>query len=160
MCPKKLRYGLLILSICACHCATTNTIADTKIPDTAINRELITAVESYRKAMQELNAPAIFALAHPAYRDNAGTSEGHDDLDYHGLKQVLSTRFKQTKKINYRIQYQRIELKGTEALVDTYIDATFMYEPTGSTPRWLRLTDYNRFRLIKTNHRWQFISGL
>ncbi len=150
----------LILLSALGGCNKQNMIPNTKIADTSQNRDIIEVVENYRKAMERLDAASILSFAHPTYLDNSGTPEGSDDLDYQGLKKVLTNRFKRTKKIHYRIEYQEIHVKGNEAEVDAYIDATFVYEEPKANPRWRRLTDYNRFRLLRDGASWRFISGL
>jgi len=156
------RVGLILsLTISlASGCAKPSFIPNTKVRDTKENREILKVVENYRKAMEGLNAANVLALVHPTYQDNAGTSEGSDDIDFAGLKKLLTTRFKRTTKVRYRIEYHEVETRGRDATVDAYIDATFEYEPPGGQTRWRRLTDYNRFRLLRDGDRWTFVGGL
>ena len=44
--------------------------------------------------MEDRDAAKILVLTHPTYRDESGTPEPADDIDYNGLKQLLSSRFK------------------------------------------------------------------
>jgi len=141
-------------------CVKPGYIPHTKVLDTAQNREIIGVVETYRKAMENRDAAGVLALVHPTYQDNAGTPEGSDDVDFEGLKKLLATRFQRTTKVRYHIEYQGLNVHGRDAQVDAYIDATFVYEPENASPRWRRLTDFNRFRLIKDADRWRFVSGL
>jgi hypothetical protein len=141
-------------------CAKPSFIPNTKVRDTKENRAILKIVEGYRQAMERLDAAGVLALVHPTYQDNAGTAEGSDDIDFTGLKKLLTTRFKRTTKIRYRIEYHDVETKGRDAAVDAYIDATFEYEPQGGPTRWRRLTDYNRFRLMRDGDRWLFVGGL
>lgn len=150
----------LLLPLLLSGCAKQKFIPNTKVADTPLNREIIAAVEKYRKAVSALDAAKVLALAHPTYMDNSGTPEGSDDIDYEALKKLLVTQFKNTSKVRLRIEYQDVSTKGREAMVDTYIDATFVYNTPESNPRWRRLTDFNRFRLVKEKNRWNFISGL
>ena len=151
---------VLLVTMAGAGCSKQKFIPNTKVVDTEINREILRVVEKYRRAASKLDKIAIIALVHPTYQDHGGTPEGGDDIDYAGLKTLLRTRFKRTTKVRMRIEYRSIELKGREARVDTYIDATFVYDQPGANPRWRRLTDFNRFKLIRENKRWQFISGL
>jgi hypothetical protein len=141
-------------------CVKPGYIPNTKVPDTGQNREIIAVVEAYRKAMESRDAAGVLALVHPTYQDNAGTPEGSDDVDFEGLKKLLSTRFQRATKVRYHIEYQGVRVQGRDAQVDAYIDATFVYEPDNGPPRWRRLTDFNRFRAIKDADRWRFVSGL
>jgi len=148
------------LGLAGTGCSKQKLIPNTKVIDTKLNRDILRVVEKYRKAVGKKDKIAILALVHPTYQDHGGTPEGGDDIDFTGLKKLLASRFKMTTKIRMRIEYQAVIIKGREANVDTYIDATFVYDQPGSNPRWRRLTDFNRFRLIKEKNRWQFLSGL
>ncbi len=141
-------------------CSKTKFIPNTKVKDTEVNREILRVVEKYRRAVAKQDKVAILALVHRTYQDTGGTPEGGDDIDYNGLKTLLATRFQRTSKIRMRIEYQDVKFKGREAMVDTYIDATFVYDQPGANPRWRRLTDFNRFTLLRDKKRWAFIGGL
>lgn len=156
---RKLTVLCLLLAF-AGGCSKQKLIPNTKVPDTPLNREVLLVVEKYRKAMEKLDAAAVLALVHPTYQDHAGTPKASDDIDYKGLKELLTTRFKHTTKIRYRIEYQEVRFKGNEAYVDCYIDATFVYNDPSANPRYRRLTDYNRFRLLKDGEHWRFIGGI
>ena len=151
---------LAALAFGASGCAKPRLIPNTQVPDTKLNREVLQVVEKYRRAMERLDAVTVLALAHPTYQDHGGTPQADDDLDLAGLKKLLTTRFKNTTKVRYLLEYQNVHVKGREAEVDAYVDATFEYREPGASPRWRRLTDYNRFRLIKQKATWRFISGL
>lgn len=155
--------GLLavtLLSAALGSCAKQKLIPNTKVPDSKLNREILQVVEKYRRSMEQLDPAGVLMLVHPTYQDHAGTAEGHDDIDYASLKDLLRTRFKKTTKVRYRIEYRRVHFKGRQAEVDAYIDATFVYKEPLANPRWRRLTDFNRFRLLKEGSSWRFISGL
>jgi hypothetical protein len=152
---------LLFLTLAlAAGCAKEKLIPNTKVPDTQLNRNILRVVEMYRRAVVTADAAAILALVHPTYLDNAGTPQGKDDIDYEALKELLKTQFKSTDKIRMRIEYLAVEVRGRQAEVDTWIDATFVYKNPKAQPRWRRLTDANRYRLIRDKDTWRFISGL
>ncbi len=141
-------------------CAKPGLIPNTKVKDTPENRALLKVVETYRQAVENRDAGGVMALVHPTYLDNAGTPEGSDDVDFEALKKLLATRFRRASKIRYHIEPQTVRVLGRDAEVDCYVDATFVYEPESGPARWRRLTDYDRFRLIKDGGEWRFISGL
>lgn len=141
-------------------CSKQKLIPNTKVPDTKLNRDVLGVVEKYRKAMEKLDAAAVLTLVHPSYQDHAGTPDASDDIDYNGLKVLLGSRFKHTTKVRYRIEYQGVQVDGARASVDTYVDATFAYKDPKANPRWRRLTDYNRFLLLKDGDAWRLVGGL
>jgi len=160
LCAPGLLLALGALALTAAGCDRQKLIPNTKVADTKDNREIISVIEAYRKAMESRDAGRILSLVHPTYNDNAGTPEGSDDVDYEGLKKLLGSRFKRATKIRYRIEYQELQTTGRDTQVDTYIDATFVYEPEQGLARWRRLTDFNRFRLLRDGNRWLFVGGL
>ena len=150
--------GLLLCA--AAGCAKPKLIPRTKIPDTEANREVLRVVEDYRRAMEGRDAAAVLALVHPTYSDRCGTPEGDDDLDYAEMKKILASRLKRATRIRFFIEYQAVTARGRDALVDVWIDATFVYEHADLTPKWRRFTDYNRFKLLKDGRTWRFVAGL
>ena len=161
-----MRRGLLLaMSVLALvylcpGCAKPKLIPNTKLKDTEVNREVLKAVMTYQRAMESRSAAAVLSVVHPLYQDNAGTPEGSDDRDYEGIKKLLATHFQNTTKIRYRIEFLDIGVNGREAEVFVYIDATFVFEPQEAPPRWRRMADHHRFKLINDGGRWLFISGL
>lgn len=150
----------LMLTTLAGGCAKPKFIPRTKVKDIPVNREVIRVMEKYRRAVVDSDAARVLALVHPLYQDNAGTPNGADDIDFEKLKSVLGTQYKNTGKIRMRIEYLSVQTKGSLARVDTWIDATFVYSHPEAKQRWRRLTDSNRFRLIKDDKGWRFLSGL
>ena len=154
--------GAALVGLCLAlqACNKQKLIPNTKLLDSEQNRELLRVVERYRRAVERRDVSGVLALVHPRYQDNAGTPDASDDLDRSGVQRLLSGRFSKTKHVRLRIEYQRIKASEQLAEIDTWIDATFVYKHDAATPRWRRLTDYNRFRLAKQGNTWLFIGGL
>lgn len=148
--------GLTVLS----GCNKQKLIPNTKVADTPLHRQILRVVEKYRRAVIKRDAASILALVHPTYQDHSGTAKSDDDLDFDSLKKFLVQQYKNTTKIRMRIEYQKIKVKGLEAHVDTWIDATFVYQQPDGSPYYKRVADAQRFKLVKDNTTWRFISGL
>lgn len=155
-----LAMSLLALGLLGAGCVKPKLIPNTKIKDTEVNRDMLKVVIAYQQAMESRNAAGVLTMVHPLYQDNAGTPEGSDDRDYDGIKKLLATHFQNTTKIRYRIEFLDVKVTGREAEVYVYIDATFVFEPPDAMPRWRRMADHHRYRLLKDGGRWLFISGL
>ncbi|MBW2731443.1 MAG: hypothetical protein JRH20_03565 [Deltaproteobacteria bacterium] len=154
---------VLLLVFCAATivgCNKQKLIPNTKIHDNKINRELIRVIARYRDAMVHKDAVQILTMVHPTYQDQAGTPEPEDDVDFNQLKGLLEGRFQRTERIRYRIEFQRVDIRGREASVDTWIDATFVYKHPDQMPRYRRFADYHRYRLLNEDGKWLFIGGL
>jgi hypothetical protein len=152
--------GLCFLLLLGASCNKGQFIPNTKVADSPVNREVLNIVEKYRNAMEHKDIATIVALTHPTYQHDSGTPDPADDIDYAGLRELLSTRFKHTNQVRCRIEYHDLEIRGETALVDAWIDAAFVYENPDGPPRWQRFTDYNRFQLVRDGNTWRFISGL
>ena len=148
--------GLLALG----GCAGQRMIPNTTILDTKLNREILQVVDEYREAMVQKNAAKILMLAHPSYQDNSGTPEPEDDVDYQGLPKLLKGRFTLADRVRYSVQFQRLSLQGQVVQIDTWIDATFVYRQPNQLPRYKRISDYHRYRLLREDGKWRFVSGL
>ena len=153
--------ALLVIGLTALSgCNKQKLIPNTKVADTPLNREILRVVEKYRRAAIKRDAAGILALVHPSYQDHSGTAKPDDDLDFEGLKKFLASHYRNTAKIRMRIEYQRVKVKGREATVDTWIDATFVYKHPDGSPYYKRVADAQRFTLVKDNTTWRFLSGL
>ncbi len=154
---RLLALSLLTLSLGAC--APLITIPGTKVADTKLNRELIDVCERYRRALEERDAPALLALAHPQYFEDSGTPKGDDDYGYEGLKEVLNKRLTAVKTLRYNIEYRKIEYEGSRARVDIRYDASFQIA-TEMGDRWERKQNDKRIELENDGKRWLFMSGM
>lgn len=151
---------LVALTVIAGGCRHAQYIPNTKVVDTPLNREIVAVVEQYRRAMEERDAARVLTLADPTYSDQSGTPEADDDLDFASLKRVLPQRLHRCERVRYRLEYQRVEVRGRAATVDVWIDATFVYQQSREAPSFRRFTDYHRYQLLETDRRWRFVSGL
>ncbi len=153
--------ALLVLGLATLSgCNKQKLIPNTKVADTPLNRDILRVVEKYRRAAVKRDAAGILALVHPSYQDNSGTAKPDDDLDFESLKKFLAMQYKNTAKIRMRIVYEKVKVKGREAHVDTWIDATFIYKHPDGSPYYKRVADAQRFTLVKDNTTWRFLSGL
>ncbi len=140
-------------------CADITVIPGTKVADSRINRELVDVCERYRVALEQRNAPALLALAHPNYYEESGTPKGDDDYGYEGLKQVLSSRMAALKTVRYNIEYRSIDVQGNRARIDIRYDASFQIAtPIGD--RWERRQNDKRIELENDGQRWLILAGM
>jgi hypothetical protein len=156
---KPFKIGALVLAIAASACATVNVIPGTKVADTRPNREILDVCERYRHAMEDRDAVALLALAHPNYYEDSGTPKGDDDYGYEGLKDVLSRRLAALRTVRYNIEYRKVEIEGHHARVDIRYDASFQLA-TEMGDRWERKQNDKRIELENDGKRWLIIAGM
>lgn len=151
---------LLFVVPMSASCATSKTIPGTRIRDIPQNREIIQAVEKYRRAVEGSRIGLLMAMAHPHYYEHSGTPTGADDYGYKGLLRVIRQRISQLVSARCNMKYLRINWPAkNQAEVEVYISASFQLK-TAEGERWYRMTDYNKLVLVKDKDRWLFIQGM
>lgn len=146
------------------------TIPGTKISDDKVNREIVSAVEAYRVAVEKADAEALFLMASNQYAEDSGTPVGLDDYGYDGLKNVLIGRFQGAKEIRYAMKYLSVRRTcpaeegtpepGCRAHVEVLIDASFTIADARGQDRRTDKRDQNELVLEYADNKWKFVSGM
>ncbi len=145
-------------------------IAGTKIADDPVNRTLIEVMETYRAAVETMDAEALVLMASPDYYEDRGTVESSDDYGFERLREVLQSRFQLASEVRYSLRYDRIQRscpsggdaleKGCRAHVEVQIDASFtVADARGETFRKDK-RDQNELVLVYTGDKWLITSGM
>ena len=148
----------LLLPVLMLGCAHSK-IPNTNIADTEENREILSVVENYTKAMESLDADAVLSLVSPRYFEDNGNSDKADDYDYDELKDKLSKEFKRTKKIQLEMRIDDVVVE--EMVAYAYIYYTYRAQsefPTGT--KWNTDSDRSRIVFERHNGRWLMLAGL
>ena len=118
-------------------CATTR-IANTDVPDTAENRDIVAFCERYRHAVEARDARTLLAMASPRYFEDAGTPDGADDYGVEGLSRLLTLWADEVNEVRYEIRYRRITIpqdNPDRIQVDyTYTGSYTIHRPAGPPP--------------------------
>jgi hypothetical protein len=160
----RLRLGLalaLLLSLGAgaMGCAHREYFAGTTIPRTEQNRKIIETVEQYRQRLLSRNVEGLLVLASDKYFEDSGTPRSDDDYGYDGLKQVLTNQLKRVKSMRYEIEYRNINISGSRAEVEVFLDGSFELAAEAGD-RYRRVNDYHHFVLEQKGDEWKFLSGM
>jgi hypothetical protein len=151
---------IVVLLPLGTSCASSKVIPGTRIRDEPRNREVINIVEDYRRALEGRKISKLLAMAHPHYYEHSGTPTGSDDYGYRGLLKVVRKRMKQVMAVRCNLKYMRIHWPAKNQVeVEVYVSASFQLK-TEEGERWHRMTDYNKFVLVKDKDRWLFIGGM
>lgn len=148
-------------------CRRTDNLPGTEIPNTPDAREVLEVVEKYRVAFLRKDAAAIWALAHVSYRDEAGTDDPSDDIDYESLGPLLRERLGQIDSLRFAIDYVSLRIERDHAVLRVWIDASFRMKPILSPdgkPReqspFERQQDFAEYELLRDKGLWRFVKGL
>jgi hypothetical protein len=153
-------HALPLAALALLSCSQGKMIPGTQILDQPRNREVVEAIEKYRRAMEDIKIPDLMAMAHRHYYEHSGTPSGKDDYGYQGLLRVIRKRLGQVVALRCSIKYLRIRWPAADqAEVEIYISASFQLK-SGAEESWHRMTDYNKMVLVKERSRWQFLRGM
>ncbi|MGZ3423206.1 MAG: nuclear transport factor 2 family protein [Polyangiales bacterium] len=140
-------------------CSKTN-IPNTDVEDTSDNRKVISFCEKYRRAVEDRDVDTLISMVSPRYFETGGNAKSTDDMDYNGLRNYLTTKFKQTKAIRYEIRYRRIsETENKVVNVDFTYTASFQI-PTEKGDMWHRAVRDNRLTLLRDKDDFKIIGGM
>jgi hypothetical protein len=149
----------LVLAAPAMGCSKTN-IPNTDVEDSSENRKVIAFCEKYRRAVEDRDVDTLIGMVSPRYFETGGNAKSGDDIDYNGLRQYLTTKFKQTKAIRYEIRYRRIsETENKVINVDFTYTASFQI-PTEKGDMWHRSVRDNRLTLLRDKDDFKIIGGM
>ncbi len=139
-------------------CATSK-IGGTEIDDTEENREILSLVEAYHRALESLDADAVLALVSPEYYEDNGNADTSDDYDYEALARTLHADFERTRSLQIEIRVDDIQVEDESAYAELYYDIRAQNEyPSGV--KWERTADRTRLQLQRVGENWRIVSGL
>jgi hypothetical protein len=154
------RIGLgLVLGASLAACAP-RLIPGTKIPDTDVNRALMSQIEAYRQAVERRDTDAIIAMVSPNYFDVRGHP---DDPSYHWnyerAKTDLPEKFAKVRDVRLEVQVRKIEVKDHLAKVSYLFTVNFIAQlPAGQFPHHDSDVSQIEFQLV--GKRWLIVRGL
>jgi len=155
--PLAFALGLALLAPLGC---ASSFIPNTSVEDTSENRKVIGFCEKYRRAVEDRDVEALVGMASPRYFETGGNAKSSDDIDYNGLREYLTSRFKQTKAIRYEIKYHRVaEAEGGQIHVFFTYTASFQV-PTSTGDEWHRAVRDNRLVLVREADSFRILGGM
>lgn len=154
-----MRGALVSLAVTALVGCGAELIANTTVPDTPGNREIIAFCESYRHALEQRDIAALLAMASPNYYENGGTPEGDDDYDIVGLREVLRRTLPRVQAVRYEFRYRRILAERDRILIDYTYSGSYQVEAQAG-PRWFRRVADNRLELERIGGELRIVSGM
>lgn len=140
-------------------CSSTY-IPNTTVEDTSDNRRVIGFCEKYRRAVEDRDVDLLVSMASARYFETGGNAKSGDDIDYNGLREYLTSKFKQTKAIRYEIKYHRVaETENKVILVEFTYTASFQI-PTANGDMWHRAVRDNQLQLIREGDSFRILRGM
>lgn len=163
--PSSFRSTLSLFALClACAVSalgcTHQTILNTDVEDTDLNRKVIEYCEIYRHAVEQRNTARLLEMAHPSYYEDGGNVDASDDLDYAGLRDYLNEKFLMARAIRYEIHYRQVsDGRKDTVLVDFTYSASYKI-PTTRGDVWRRRVADNRLTLLREGDNFRILAGM
>jgi hypothetical protein len=149
--------AFVVLTAAACE---PDLIANTRVEDTAANREVLAFVEKYRQAVEARDVGALLAMTSQNYFDDMGTPAGDDDIDFDGLKAGLTRIREEVLGTRYQISYRSVTYAADQrVLVDVLYTGWFRVTTTKG-PQWKRHLEPHRLVLALEESHFKIISGM
>ncbi|HEY8212109.1 MAG TPA: DUF4440 domain-containing protein, partial [Myxococcaceae bacterium] len=88
----------------------------TEIPDNLDTRAIKEVMDKYRSAVEARDVGTIISLCSEQYRDDAGTIQTDDDLDYATLREILPKRLSKVQSSNLYMEIKAINVEREKAI--------------------------------------------
>ncbi len=156
---KALIAVLAVLSL-ATGCAAKK-IPGTEIDDSDDTRAILSVMEAYRQAVEKRDAQTVVDLADPSFKDDGGSANPDDDLEYATLKTLLPQRLGRLEEVKLEITVRKVEFeKGTDFVRTTYTYTTSFKMPSlnGKTQNEGEIKQMVLKRV--GDKQWKIVSGI
>lgn len=130
----------------------------TEIPDTGDTRVIRDMMEKYRTAMEARDSQAIVAMVSESYRDDFGTIQTVDDLDYSSLREVLPKRLNAVQDADLYMEVKQIDVREGDAVATYYY--VWRYKVPTLTNRPQSYSDLQQMWFKKVGDQWKIVRGL
>jgi ketosteroid isomerase-like protein len=156
------QFGKALFTLVLAAACSHGTIANTPIPDTADNRDVLSVLAKYKLAVEAKDVDGVMALVSPDYIDVTVPGRQVDARDYSTLKAALQKEFDNTKSVRLEVNPRDVRVQGDSANVDYFYvvryDPQLPSQPNAST--WRSEPDDARMKLKRQNGQWKIVSGL
>ncbi len=155
----RMRSAVVLLGIIAATGCAHGKLPGTEVDDTEENRQILSLVEAYQKAMESLDADAVLALVSPNYYEDNATASTEDDYDYQMLHDNLVRDFQRTKKMKVEFRVDDIQVDSNKGYAELYYRIRAQNEyPSGK--KWEVTSDRTRLLFEMVRGRWKIVAGL
>lgn len=152
---------LFALGVLALGC-TPKKIPGTDINDNDDTRAILNVIESYRLAVEKKDAPTIVMLADQTFRDDGGTTNPDDDLDYETLGAVLADRLQKFQDVKLEINVRKIEFDETGAHARAVYTWSSTFKLPGLSSKSQTEGEIKQMAFIRADKKapWKIVSGI
>jgi hypothetical protein len=153
-------FAFVLLSLALTACAP-HKIPGTDLDDTSDTRAVIDVLQKYRSAIETKNTDALKKMCDESFRDDGGSSNPDDDVDYASLIPKMNARMQKVSDLKLDVTVRRIEF-DTENKVAR---VTYSYQLSFKMPDYSSRTqsenDIKQMLLKRVGDQdWKITSGI
>lgn len=156
--PMTMKRALLLSVFAVWASGCVHYFPGTEIPENPDTRAIKDVMEKYRTAVEARDVGAIIALCSEQYRDDAGTIQTEDDLDYPTLREILPKRLSKVQNANLYMELKRIDIERDTAIA-TY-SYVWRYRLPAYSPRPQSDSDIMQMSFKRIGQQWKITRGL
>ena len=151
---------LLALAATAGSGCAPRKIPGTEIDDTTDTRAVLDVVNAYRVAVEQRSAQAILELADESFRDDGGSANPEDDLDYRALGTTLAARLEKVRDVRLDVTVRKIEFDDDSRRARVTYSYQLSFKMPEYTGRAQTETDIKQMTLRRVEKGWKITSGI
>ncbi len=150
----------LALLVLLAGCAPRK-IPGTDLDDTGDTRAVLDLMKKYRSAVEQRNPGALQQLADESFRDDGGSSQPEDDLDYATLKEQLTSRFAKVSELRLDVVVRRIEFDDDAKRARVTFSYTMSFKLPDYSGKTQTENDLKQMMLKRVgDQEWKITSGI
>lgn len=150
-----------LISLVALSGCAHRKIAGTEIDDNDDTRAILSVMEQYRHAVENRDAEGIVALADPSFRDDGGSANPDDDLNYRDLTTKLPARMAKMEDIRLEVSVRKIEIDEETQLARATYTYTATFKIPSLTNKAQNEGEIKQMTLRRSDKRtWKIVSGI
>ncbi len=136
-------------------------IPGTEIDDTDDTRAILDVMEKYRTAVEQKDAQTIVNLAHETFRDDGGSANPEDDLNYQDLYSKLPARMRKLDDVRLEMNVRKVEFTEDHGNARATYTYTTTFKLPGLTPKTQSETEIKQMILKRVDKKtWKIVSGV
>ena len=153
--------SILLLSGCAGRYVHSEVLhSDAKVRKSADANAIVALMESYERALSDLDMDTLRDMISSDYYENAGTTHTtEDDYGYDGVVALFQSIADHVVEARVDVKVREVRVYGDRADV-LFEYAYTMHYNVGEARRWQTQRDVNRIQLQREGEDWRIVSGL
>ncbi len=158
---RQLILGLGVVGLVLASGCGARKLPGSDIDDTTDTRAVIDLVNGYRHAVEGRDSPALIAMIDETFRDDGGSTNPDDDLDFKSLGTALPARFARLSDVKLELTVRRIEFDDDVTRARVTYSYQLSFRLPEFTARTQSETDIKQMTLKRVGDKqWKITSGI